>query len=46
MYGRTFLGIQRMTFVIDKEGVVRGIWPKVKIEGHAGEVLEFVRGLA
>lgn len=45
MYGKTFLGIERTTFVIDKEGIIRKIWPKVKVEGHIDEVLEFVRGL-
>lgn len=46
MYGKTFLGIERTTFVIDKEGIIRKIWPKVKVEGHVDEVLEFVRGLS
>lgn len=45
MYGKTFLGIERMTFVIDREGTIRRIWPKVKVEGHAAEVLEYVRQL-
>lgn len=45
MYGKTFLGIERMTFVIDREGIIRRIWPKVKVEGHAAEVLEFVKQL-
>lgn len=45
MYGKTFLGIERTTFAIDKQGVVRKIWPKVKVEGHVDEVLEFMRNL-
>ncbi len=45
MYGKTFLGIERMTLVIDREGTIRRIWPKVKVEGHAAEVLEYVRQL-
>jgi peroxiredoxin Q/BCP len=45
MYGRKFMGIERTTFVIDKEGTVRKVYPKVKVEKHADEVLEFVRGL-
>lgn len=45
MYGRTFLGIERMTFVIDREGTIRRVWRKVKLEGHAAEVLEYVRQL-
>ncbi len=45
MYGKTFLGIERTTFVIDKEGIIRKIWPKVKVEGHIDEVLELVKSL-
>jgi len=44
-YGRTYMGIERTTFAIDKEGVIRKIWPKVSVEGHIDEVLEFVKGL-
>jgi peroxiredoxin Q/BCP len=42
LYGRKFLGISRVTFLIDKEGIVRKVWPKVKPDGHAEEVLEAV----
>jgi len=45
MYGKTFLGVERTTFEIDKEGIIRKVWPKVKVEGHIDEVLEFVKGL-
>ncbi len=43
MYGRTFLGIVRTTYVIDGEGVVRAVFPKVKVKGHADAVLAAVR---
>ncbi|MCC6776404.1 MAG: thioredoxin-dependent thiol peroxidase [Hyphomicrobiales bacterium] len=39
MYGKTFMGITRATFLIDAEGRIARIWPKVKVEGHAAEVL-------
>lgn len=45
MYGKTFMGIERTTFVIDKEGIIRKIWPKVKVDGHVDEVLDFIRTL-
>ncbi len=45
MYGRKYMGIERATFLIDGEGVVRKIWRKVKVPGHAEEVLEAVREL-
>jgi peroxiredoxin Q/BCP len=38
MYGRTSRGIERTTFLIDKEGVLRNVFPKVKVEGHLGEI--------
>lgn len=44
-YGKTYFGVERTTFAIDKAGVIRKIWPKVKVEGHVDEVLEFVKGL-
>src|SRR5262249_16893761 len=40
MYGRKFMGIIRTTVLIDENGKVARIWPKVKVEGHADEVLE------
>jgi peroxiredoxin Q/BCP len=46
LYGRKSMGIVRSTMVIDKQGVIRRIWPKVKVDGHADEVLEVVRGLS
>jgi peroxiredoxin Q/BCP len=45
LYGKKFLGVNRETFLIDKEGVVRKVWPKVKAEGHAQEVLEAIESL-
>jgi peroxiredoxin Q/BCP len=40
MYGRTVLGVERSTFLIDAAGVLRGEWRRVKVEGHAREVLD------
>jgi peroxiredoxin Q/BCP len=45
MYGKKFMGVSRSTFLIDKDGVVRKIWHKVKPEGHADEVLAVVDSL-
>ncbi|MGE3975677.1 MAG: peroxiredoxin [Bdellovibrionales bacterium] len=45
MYGNMVLGVERSTFVIDKEGVLRGEWRKVSVPGHAEEVLQFVKNL-
>ena len=40
MYGRTYMGIERTTFLIDGEGKIRKIYPKVKVPGHVDEVLK------
>ncbi|HEU4814394.1 MAG TPA: peroxiredoxin [Xanthomonadaceae bacterium] len=40
LYGREFIGIERSTFLIDPEGVVREAWRKVKVPGHAQAVLD------
>jgi len=45
MYGKKHVGIERSTFVIDGDGVVRNIWRGVKVNGHADEVLAAVREL-
>jgi peroxiredoxin Q/BCP len=45
MYGRTYMGVVRSTFLIDREGVVRGAWRRVKPEGHAAEVLAALRAM-
>lgn len=44
MYGRTYMGVERTTFLIDAEGTVAQVWGKVKIPGHAGAVLAAVQG--
>ena len=38
MYGRKYMGIERTTFLIDEKGIIRNIWRKVKVPGHAEEV--------
>ncbi len=45
MYGKKVMGIERSTFLIDEEGILRQEWRKVKIEGHAEEVLNAVKNL-
>ena len=45
LYGRTYMGVERATFLIDGAGVVRRVWRKVKVKGHAAEVLDAVRSL-
>lgn len=45
MYGRVSMGIQRATFLIDGAGVVRRVWPKVSVDGHAEEVLAAINDL-
>lgn len=45
MYGKTFEGIERSTFLIDRDGVLRREWRKVKVPGHVDEVLAAVRSL-
>lgn len=46
MYGKTYLGIERTTVLIDGEGVIRKLWRKVKVPGHVEEVLAEARALA
>lgn len=46
MYGRSYMGIERSTFLIDAKGVIRRIWRKVKTTGHAEEVLAAARDIA
>jgi len=43
MYGRKYMGIDRSTFLIDGDGVIRRAWRKVKVPGHVDEVLEAVK---
>jgi len=45
MYGRTYMGIERSTFLIDAMGKIARIWRKVKVANHAAEVLEAVKAL-
>lgn len=45
LYGRKYMGIARITFLIDENGVVRQVWDPVKPAGHAAEVLAAVRAL-
>jgi peroxiredoxin Q/BCP len=45
MYGRTFLGVERTTLVIDRDGVVCKVFPKVKVDGHIGAVLDAIKAL-
>ncbi len=45
MYGRLFEGVIRSTVLIDPDGVIRKIWPRVRVKGHAEKVLETLRKL-
>ena len=45
MYGKKYMGIERSTFVVDGSGKFAKVWRKVKVAGHAVEVLEFVKSL-
>lgn len=43
MYGRTYMGIERSTFIIDENGILRKEWRAVKVDGHAEEVLKSIQ---
>lgn len=45
MYGRKYMGVMRVTFLIDKKGQIARIWPRVSVDGHAEEVLEAAKAL-
>jgi len=45
MYGRTFMGITRATFLIGTDGRIARVWPKVKVDGHAEDVLAAAKAL-
>ena len=45
MYGRKYMGIERATFLIDGAGVLRGVWRKVKVNGHVAQVLAAAQAL-
>ncbi|CAA7615302.1 putative peroxiredoxin bcp [Magnetospirillum sp. LM-5] len=44
MYGRTYMGIERSTFLIDEKGVLMAEWRKVKVTGHAADILKRMAG--
>ena len=45
MYGRKYMGVERTTFLIDREGKIAQVWRKVKVPGHAAEVLAAAQAL-
>ena len=45
LYGRVYMGVERATFLIDGAGVVRRVWRKVRVKGHAAEVLAAAQSL-
>ena len=45
LYGRKYMGVSRETFLIDRDGIVRKVWPNVKPDDHANEVLETIEAL-
>ena len=45
LYGREYMGIERATFLIGKDDTIKNIWRKVKVNGHAEEVLKAVKSL-
>ena len=45
MYGRKYMGIDRSTYLIDKNGVIQRVWRKVKVPGHVSEVLKAAQSL-
>ncbi|MFZ4382168.1 MAG: peroxiredoxin [Sandarakinorhabdus sp.] len=46
MYGKKYMGIERATFLIGRDGIVAAVWPKVEVAGHAEAVLAAARALA
>ena len=45
MYGRKYMGMERSSFLVDKHGKIAKIWPKVKVDGHAAEVMAAAKAL-
>ncbi|MFB0612065.1 peroxiredoxin [Aurantiacibacter poecillastricola] len=45
MYGKTFMGMVRTTYLVDADGRIARVWPKVKVKGHVEDVLEAARAL-
>jgi len=46
MYGKKTMGVERTTFIVDKQGIVRKIYSKVKVNGHVEKVLEDLKELS
>jgi peroxiredoxin Q/BCP len=46
MYGRKYMGVERSTFLLDGEGILRAEWRKVRVPGHVAEVLEAVKSIS
>ena len=46
MYGKSYMGVDRSTFLIDGDGKMRRVWRKVKVPGHVAEVLAAARALS
>ena len=45
MYGKKYMGVERTTVLVGADGKVQAIWPKVKVDGHAAEVLKAAQGV-
>jgi thioredoxin-dependent peroxiredoxin len=45
LYGRTYMGMARRTFLIGPDGKIVRVWPKVRVKGHAADVLDFINSL-
>ena len=45
MYGKKYMGIERSSFLVDAKGKIAKVWPKVKVDGHALDVLEAAKAL-
>ena len=45
IYGKTYMGIKRASFIIDSDGKIAAIWPKVKVASHAADVLKRLKAL-
>jgi len=45
MYGKKYMGVERTTVLVGTDGKVQAIWPKVKVDGHAAEVLKAAQGI-
>jgi thioredoxin-dependent peroxiredoxin len=45
MYGRSYMGMERTTYLVDAAGTIARVWRKVKVKGHAAEALEAARAL-